>query len=119
MQVSFSILQRRETLQRTVTFYMILHKLSEGKLNVLIENRRRFAERYVYLFDGMILICKTNRKTGSALVGGGGGGCDLKLVSKHLIRRVDVLDRKDTEEVKHTFELIPRDQVKWHLEIGV
>jgi hypothetical protein len=51
-----------------------------------------------------------NRKAGSALVGGGSGG-DLKLGAKHLIRRIDVVDRKDTEDVKHAFEVIPRDQV--------
>jgi len=59
-----------------------LFPISEGKLNVLIDNRRRFAERYVYLFDGMIIICKINRKTGSALgvvgVGGSGGGSPSK-----------------------------------------
>lgn len=43
--------------------------------------------------------------------GGGGGGNDQKVCVKHLIRRVDVLDRKDSEDLKHTFELIPRDQV--------
>ena len=45
------------------------------------------------------------------LVGGGGGGSDLKLRDKHLIRRVDVLDREDTDDLKFTYELVPRDQV--------
>jgi hypothetical protein len=56
-----------------------------------------------------------NRKGGGALgnvVGStGGSGSDLKLTGKHLIRRIDVLDRKDSDDVKHAFELLPRNQV--------
>ena len=49
-----------------------------------------------------------------------GGGSDLKLRDKHLIRRVDVLDREDTDDLKYTFELVPRDQVsKFVLPIPV
>ena len=75
----------------------------------MIESRRRAAERYVYLFDGIILICKMYKKGSSGLVGAGGNGHDLKLVAKYLIRRVDVVDRKDGDEIKHAFELLPRD----------
>ena len=78
-----------------------------------MDNRKRLAERYVYLCDGMILICKMSKKGGVGLVSG--GGSDLKLREKHLIRRVDVLDREDTDELKQTFELVPRDQVTMFL----
>ena len=68
-----------------------------------MDSRKRLSDRYVYLCDGVILICKMSKK--------GGGGSDLKLRDKHLIRRVDVLDREDLDDLKFTFELVPRDQV--------
>jgi son of sevenless-like protein len=74
-----------------------------------MDNRKRLAERYVYLCDGMIIICKMNKKGGVGLTA---GGSDLKLRDKHLIRRVDVVDREDTDDLKFTFELVPRDQVR-------
>ena len=77
----------------------------------MMDNRKRLSERYVYLCDGSIIICKMSKKGGVGLVGGGGGGSDLKLRDKHLIRRVDVLDREDTDDLKFTYELVPRDQV--------
>jgi hypothetical protein len=79
-----------------------------------MDNRKRLADRYVYLCDGMIIICKMSKKGGVGLVSG--GGQDLKLRDKHLIRRVDVVDREDTDDLKFTFELVPRDQVRnWFL----
>ena len=68
-----------------------------------MDSRKRLSDRYVYLCDGVILICKMSTP--------GGGGSDLKLRDKHLIRRVDVLDREDLDDLKFTFELVPRDQV--------
>ena len=84
-------------------------------MRVLMDNRKRLADRYVYLCDGMIIICKMSKKGGVGLVSG--GGQDLKLRDKHLIRRVDVVDREDTEDFKFTFELVPRDQVSDRLGV--
>jgi hypothetical protein len=33
-----------------------------------MDNRKRLAERYVYLCDGMIIICKMSKKGGVGLV---------------------------------------------------
>ncbi|KAK2158014.1 hypothetical protein NP493_1829g00018 [Ridgeia piscesae] len=66
---------------------------------------RRFAERYVFLFDGLIILTKQNTKRSSVT----GPVGDYKLKEKFNIRKVDVADREDSEEVKNSFEIQVRD----------
>jgi len=54
---------------------------------------RRFAERYVFLFDGLIILTKQNTKRSSVT----GPVGDYKLKEKFNIRKVDVADREDSE----------------------
>jgi hypothetical protein len=85
---------------------------SDGKLKVYDHSRgKRLVERTVYLCDGMILVCKQMPcKPGS----GSSGASQIKyrLIKKHLITRVDVLDREDSATEKYMFELAPREQPK-------
>ncbi|XP_063702733.1 protein son of sevenless [Culicoides brevitarsis] len=76
-----------------------LAKMSSGK---------RMTERKVFLFDGLLVLCKanTNRRPG---VTGGTTNYDFRLKEKIYIRRAEIIDRADTEDLKHAFEVSPRD----------
>ena len=123
--------------------------ICEGKLRVYYANRKLKAEtvdRYVYLCDGMIIICKQNTGHGHGghkrSIGSASSqtqqvlkvlrGCEhfllniadhvsqeYRLKEKHLIRLVDVLDREDTETERHMFELAPREQSKIVFKVRV
>lgn len=60
----------------------------------------------MFLFDGLMVLCKANTKkqTPSA----GATAYDFRLKEKFFMRRVEINDRADTEELKHSFELITR-----------
>ncbi|KAM7352681.1 son of sevenless guanine nucleotide exchange factor isoform 2-T3 [Cochliomyia hominivorax] len=77
----------------------VLGKLGSGK---------RVAERKVYLFDGLMLLCKPNMKrqatSANAQV------YEYRLKEKFFMRRVEINDRADTEELKNAFEIAPRVQ---------
>lgn len=69
----------------------------EGNLQVLHKGSKNFAERYVFLLDGMILICK-QQKRNSTLTNSNSANSDYRLREKFLIRRVDVIDAKEDSE---------------------
>ncbi|XP_004533947.1 protein son of sevenless isoform X2 [Ceratitis capitata] len=76
-----------------------LGKLGSGK---------RVAERKVYLFDGLMVLCKANTKR---QVTSNGQPCfDYRVKEKFFMRRVEINDRADTDELKHSFEIAPREQ---------
>ena len=57
-------------------------------------------ERYVFLFDALIVLCKTPvRRDSRAGPGraGPGTGSDFKFKEKFFIMKVEVVDREDTE----------------------
>lgn len=54
---------------------------------------RRWAERHVFLFDGLVILCKQNAKRTS----GAGPFAEFKLKEKHLIRKMEIVDREDTD----------------------
>ncbi|EZA51345.1 protein son of sevenless isoform X2 [Ooceraea biroi] len=79
---------------------------------------RKVTERKALLFDGLLLLCKpaSGKRasvTAAAVAVGGGGhqtqGEGLRLKEKFFIRKVDIIDREDTFDVKHLFEIAPRD----------
>lgn len=76
----------------------------------MIDSRKKLVDRYVILCDGMIIVCK--QLVGKRASVSSYQGYEYRLREKHLIRKVDVLDREDTGGEKHTFELAPRDQPK-------
>lgn len=55
----------------------------------------------MYLFDGLMVLCKANRKpTVSATQ-----GFDFKMKEKFFMKRADIIDRTDTDELKNAFEI--------------
>lgn len=77
----------------------VLGKVGSGK---------RVAERKVYLFDGLMLLCKPNmkRQVNSA----NSQVYEYRLKEKFFMRRVEINDRSDTDELKNAFEIAPRVQ---------
>ena len=68
---------------------------------------RRSAERNVFLLDGLIILTKPNFRRSSAP----GQTAEYRLKEKFQMRRVEkVVDRADSDDVKHAFELQVRDQ---------
>jgi son of sevenless-like protein len=50
-------------------------------------------ERYVFLFDGLMILCKHNvRRTG--------GSTEFRLKEKFYLRKVENIDREDTDGIE-------------------
>ncbi|XP_068621883.1 protein son of sevenless [Battus philenor] len=73
---------------------------------------KRIAERRAYLFDGLLLLCKPITSlvavNSSGLSAGGSGVQQLKLKEKLHVRKLELVDRSDTDEGRHMVELCPR-----------
>ncbi|XP_072948461.1 protein son of sevenless [Epargyreus clarus] len=73
---------------------------------------RRIAERRAYLFDGLLLLCKPITSlvavNAASLTAGSSGVQQLKLKEKLHIRKLELVDRPDTEEGRNLMELCPR-----------
>ncbi|KAF5284129.1 hypothetical protein FQR65_LT00129 [Abscondita terminalis] len=76
----------------------ILMKVSSGK---------RLTERRVFLFDGLMILCKPNSRRQSS-VHQTHPECRIK--ERFFIRKVEIVDHADTEEMKNAFEISPRIQ---------
>jgi son of sevenless len=74
-----------------------LAKLGSGK---------RITERKVFLFDGLLVLCKaiTRRQPVSGLT-----SYDFRLKEKFFMRKVEIIDRQDTDEFQHVFEILSRE----------
>ncbi|XP_020291332.1 protein son of sevenless isoform X2 [Pseudomyrmex gracilis] len=91
--------------------------IREDTLAKVASNGRRLTERKALLFDGLLVLCKpSGGKRVSVTVAAGivGGGHpahqgELRLKERFFIRKVDIIDREDTEELKNAFEIAPRD----------
>ena len=67
---------------------------------------KRPTDRYVFLFDGLIILTKQNLKRSSVT----GPQGDYKLKEKFMFRRLDVIiDREDCADMKNAFELHVRE----------
>jgi len=64
---------------------------TEGALQKVVG--RRPTDRYVFLFDGLLILTKQNLKRISVT----GSTADYKLKEKYQIRKIDIIDREDVE----------------------
>ncbi|CAM1325467.1 SOS1 (predicted) [Pycnogonum litorale] len=79
----------------------------EGVLGKLSSSGRRSTERHVFLFDGLLIMCKQNNNRRSSV---SGPLADYRLKEKYYMRKVEVIDKEDCDEIKNMFDIMPRDQ---------
>ncbi|XP_046816650.1 protein son of sevenless isoform X4 [Vespa velutina] len=91
--------------------------IREDTLGKVGSNGRRLTERKALLFDGLLVLCKPSGgkrvsvtvAVGVGVVGHPAHPGELRLKERFFIRKVDIIDREDTEELKNAFEIAPRD----------
>ncbi|XP_024936708.1 protein son of sevenless isoform X2 [Cephus cinctus] len=91
--------------------------IREDMLGKVGSNGRRLTERKALLFDGLLVLCKpSGGKRVSVSVAAVAVGSshtahqgELRLKERFFIRKVDIIDREDTDELKNAFEIAPRD----------
>jgi hypothetical protein len=68
-----------------------------GKLSGTSTRSGRITERHVFLFDGLMVLCKPNNKRSSMTVAvTGNPQCEWRLKEKYLIRNIEIIDRDDS-----------------------
>jgi son of sevenless len=67
---------------------------------------KRNTERKVFLFDGLLVLCKANTRKQTV---SGTTNFDFRLKERFFMRKVDIIDRHDTDELKNAFEIAPRE----------
>lgn len=77
-----------------------LSKLGSGK---------RVTERKVYLFDGLLVLCKANTRRQTVSVGGA-QSYDFRQKERFFMRKVEIVDRPDQDDFKNLIEISPRAQ---------
>uniref|UniRef100_UPI00398E5F37 son of sevenless homolog 1 isoform X8 n=1 Tax=Pristiophorus japonicus TaxID=55135 RepID=UPI00398E5F37 len=64
-------------------------------------------ERHIFLFDGLMICCKSNHCQPRLP---GGSYAEYRLKEKFFMRKVQINDKDDTNEYKHAFEVILKDE---------
>ncbi|EMP32658.1 Son of sevenless like protein 1 [Chelonia mydas] len=64
-------------------------------------------ERHIFLFDGLMICCKSNH--GQPRLPGA-SNAEYRLKEKIFMRKVQINDKDDTNEYKHAFEIILKDE---------
>ncbi|KAL1502670.1 hypothetical protein ABEB36_007783 [Hypothenemus hampei] len=76
--------------------------------DVLIKvSQKRHTERRVFLFDGLMVLCKlsTSSRRQSSVHH---TTHTYRLKERFFMRKVEIKDHEDTDEIKHAFEILPR-----------
>ncbi|XP_078671748.1 son of sevenless homolog 2-like isoform X2 [Branchiostoma floridae x Branchiostoma belcheri] len=77
--------------------------IMDGQLGMFSKNRA--TERHVFLFDGLILACKPNQRRSVT-----GNATEYRLKETFFMRKIVINDKEDSDELKHAFEIVARDQ---------
>lgn len=80
--------------------------IMDGILGKVGSGGRRQSERHVFLFDGLMILCKPNNKRSSVT----GPMAEYRLKERYFLRKIEIIDKDDAEEIKCAFEIAPRDQ---------
>uniref|UniRef100_A0A7M4FJL2 SOS Ras/Rho guanine nucleotide exchange factor 2 n=1 Tax=Crocodylus porosus TaxID=8502 RepID=A0A7M4FJL2_CROPO len=64
-------------------------------------------ERHIFLFDGLMISCKNNH--GQSRLPGY-SNAEYRLKEKIIMRKIQIVDKDDTSEYKHAFELVSKDE---------
>uniref|UniRef100_A0A8C5PK62 SOS Ras/Rac guanine nucleotide exchange factor 1 n=1 Tax=Leptobrachium leishanense TaxID=445787 RepID=A0A8C5PK62_9ANUR len=64
-------------------------------------------ERHIFLFDGLMICCKSNH--GQPRLPGA-SNAEFRLKEKFFMRKVQINDKDDTNEYRHAFEIILKDE---------
>lgn len=80
--------------------------MKEGTLGKIHPNKRD-TERYCFLLDGLLICCKQNTRLSLT-----GPSPEYRLKEKYYIRKIEINNLDDTEDVKNAFEIVDRDQPK-------
>lgn len=83
-------------------------------LNKIGSNGRRMTERKALLFDGLLMLCKPSggKRVSVSVAAVAVGGShpahqgELRIKEKFYIRKVDIIDREDTDGLYISFTLI-------------
>ena len=75
--------------------------VTEGMLAKQV-GAKKWTERHVFLFDGLIILCKPN-VTNSKRTSGTAPFAEFKFKEKYFIRKMDVVDREDTDGMSLLF----------------
>lgn len=81
----------------------------EDKLSKVGSGGKRVTERKVYLFDGLLVLCKANTRRQTVGVGSS-QQYDYRLKERYFMRKVEIVDRQDQDECRHLIEIAPRAQ---------
>lgn len=80
--------------------------MKEGILGKIHLNKRD-TERYVFLLDGLLICCKQNTRHSLT-----GPSPEYRLKEKYYLRKIEINNLNDTEDVKNAFEIVDREQPK-------
>lgn len=82
----------------------------EDTLSKVGSGGKRVTERKVYLFDGLLVLCKANTRRQTVGVGSS-TPYDFRLKERYFMRKVEIVDRPDQQdEGRHLIEIAPRAQ---------
>lgn len=70
-----------------------------------VSSGKRLTERRVFLFDGLMILCKPNNRRQSSVQ----NHPECRLKERYFVRKVEIIDHLDTEEIKNAFEIAPRN----------
>lgn len=86
--------------RRVINFVL---SFSEDVL-VKVSPNKRLTDRRVFLFDGLMILCKPNSRRQSSAH----QNPEYRLKERFFIRKVEIIDHQDTEDLRNAFEISPR-----------